>query len=85
MGDIVWVNGPYAFEYYNSINIFRQSLVSFLGTGERVEADDGYIEDAPHHIKCPISCTNPVDTRVMQERMRSRLETVNRRFSVGGY
>ena len=79
-GDIVWVNGPYAFGYYNGINIFRQSLVSFLGPGERVDADDGYIGDAPHHIKCPNSCTNPVDTRVTQEGMRSRKETVNRRF-----
>ena len=50
-GDIVWVNGPYAYGYCNDINIFRELLVSFLGPGERVETDDGYIGDAPHHIK----------------------------------
>ena len=58
----MWINGPYACEYCNDINIFRELLVSFLGPGERVETDDGYIGDAPHHIKWPMSCTNPVDT-----------------------
>ena len=56
--DIVWVNGPYAYGYCNDINIFRESLVSFLGPYKRVEADDGYVRDAPHRINCPMSCTN---------------------------
>ena len=83
-GDIVWVNGPYACGHCNDINIFRESLVTFLGPGERVEADDGYLGDAPHHIKCPMSCTNPEESTIMQQRARSRQETVNRRFKSWG-
>ena len=76
----MWVNVPYACEYSNDINIFRKSLVSFLGPSERVEADDRYIRDALHHIKYPMSCTDPVDTQIIQGRARSRQETVNRMF-----
>ena len=83
-GDIMWFNGPYPAGYYNDMNIFRDSLVSFLGPGERVEADDGYLGDAPHHIKCPMSCTNPESMKDMQGRARSRQETVNRRFKDWG-
>ena len=83
-GDIVWVNGPYACGHCNDINIFWESLVTFLGPGERVETDDGYIGDAPHHIKCPMSCINPVESRIMQGRARNRQETVNRRFKCWG-
>ena len=49
--DIMWVNGPYTAGYYNDLNMFRDSLDSFLGSGKRVETDDGYIGDASHHIK----------------------------------
>ena len=83
-GDIVWVNGPYACVHCNDINIFRESLVSFLGPGERVEADDGYIGDAPHYIKSLMICTHPMETRIMQGIARSRQETVNRRFKCWG-
>ena len=31
-----------------------------------------------------MSCTNPVETRIMQGRARSRQETVNRRFKCWG-
>ena len=82
--DIVWVNGHYAYGHCNDINVFRESLVSFLGPGERVESDDGYIGDTLHHIECPMSCTNPVETIIMQGRVRSRQETVNRRFKCWG-
>ena len=51
-----------------------------LGDGERVEADDGYVGEAPVHVKCPKSVTNPVETEAMQQRVRSRQETVNKRF-----
>ena len=40
---------------YSDITNFRDSLITFLGPGERVEADDGYIGEAPHNIKGPMS------------------------------
>jgi hypothetical protein len=54
--------------------------MSHLDEGERVEADDGYIGEAPQHVKCPKSFTNPEETLFMQDRVRSRQETVNKRF-----
>ena len=79
--EICW---PYVYGHCNDINIFKESLVSFLSPGERVETYDGYIGDAPHHIKYPMSCTHPVETRIIQGRVRSRQETVNRRFKCCG-
>ena len=52
-GNIVWINGPYPCGDYPDISIFRLSLLNFLENGERVEADDGYIGEAPKYIKCP--------------------------------
>ena len=83
-GDIVWANGPYPAGAYSDITIFRDSLITFLDAGERVEADDGYIGEAPHYIKCPMSVTNPKARKLMQGRLRSRQETVNRRFKDWG-
>ena len=83
-GDIVWINGPFPAGKYSDITIFRDSLITFLGPSERVEADDGYIGEAPHHIKCPMSVTNPETRKEMQGRLRSRQETVNRRFKDWG-
>ena len=40
------------------IKIFRDSLITFLEDGERVEADDGYIGEAPDKVKCPASFVN---------------------------
>ena len=59
----MWVNGPYTAGYYNDLNMFRDSLDSFLGSGKRVETDDGYIGDASHHIKRPMSCINPAEIK----------------------
>eukprot|EP00586_Coscinodiscus_wailesii_P007529 CAMPEP_0172490504 /NCGR_PEP_ID=MMETSP1066-20121228/20932_1 /TAXON_ID=671091 /ORGANISM="Coscinodiscus wailesii, Strain CCMP2513" /LENGTH=305 /DNA_ID=CAMNT_0013258997 /DNA_START=109 /DNA_END=1022 /DNA_ORIENTATION=- len=83
-GDIVWINGPYECGLWPDINIFWNSLVSNLGTNERVEADDGYIGEAPRHVKCPKSFTNPRETLAMQQRVRNRHETVNGRFKQWG-
>lgn len=66
-GDCVWVNGPYPCGGYPDITIFRDSLIYNLGDGERCEADDGYIGEAPRHIKCPKSFTNPAETEFMQQ------------------
>jgi hypothetical protein len=79
-GDIVWIHGPFPCGRNPDINIFRSSLLSHLEAGERVEADDGYIGDAPRYIKCPKSFTNPQETLAMQNLVRSRQETVNKRF-----
>ena len=83
-GDIVWINGPFECGKWPDISIFRDSLLSHLDPYERVEADDGYIGEAPRHIKCPKSFTNPELTVRMQARVRSRQETINRRFKQWG-
>ena len=83
-GDIVWVNGPFACGLLNDLQIFRTALKYELLPGERVEADDGYLGEAPRHVKCPMSCTNPKETKKMQQRVRSRQETVNKRFKNWG-
>ena len=83
-GDIVWINGPYECGTWPDISIFRNSLISHLSYGERVEDDGGYIGEAPDHIKCPKSFVNPEETVRMQVRARSRQETVNKRFKNWG-
>jgi hypothetical protein len=37
--------------------------------GERVEADDGYIGEAPQYVKCPKCFANPNETEHMQQRV----------------
>lgn len=83
-GDIVWINGPYECGRWPDIKIFRNSLVSHLAPNERVEADDGYIGEAPQHVKCPKSVTNKKDHEYMQQRCRNRQESVNKRFKQWG-
>lgn len=58
--------------------------MSHLGEFERVEADDGYIGEAPRHVKCPKCIANPDETLFMQQRVRNRQETVNKRFKDWG-
>jgi hypothetical protein len=83
-GDIVWLNGPYECGLWPDISIFRDSLLSHLETNERVEADDGYIGEHPLYIKCPKGFANPEETLFMQQRVRNRQETVNKRFKDWG-
>ena len=54
--------------------------MSHLEHGERVEADDGYVGEHPRYVKCPAGFANPKSTQYMQSRVRSRQETVNKRF-----
>ena len=54
--------------------------MSELGNGERCEADDGYIGEHPQHIKCPKGFCNAEETLSMQQRVRNRQETANKRF-----
>lgn len=83
-GHLVWINGPFPCGLWPDVKIFRDSLISHLEQGERVEADDGYIGEAPVHVKCPKSFTNPEECMTMQQRVRSRQETVNKRFKHWG-
>ena len=83
-GHLVWINGPFACSLWPDVTIFRDSLMSHLEQGECVEADDGYIGEAPMYVKCPKSFTNPEECTAMQRRVRSRQETVNARFKNWG-
>ena len=58
--------------------IFRNSLLSHLDREERVEADDGYLGEAPEFVKCPASFTNPEETLFMQQRVRNRQDIQNK-------
>ena len=58
--------------------------MSHLTEGERVEADDGYVGEAPMYVKCPKSFVNPKETEYMQERVRSRQESLNNRLKFWG-
>jgi hypothetical protein len=55
-----------------------------LSPNERVEADDGYVGEAPKYVKCPKSFTNPPETQAMQQHVRNQQETVNSRFKQWG-
>ena len=79
-GEIVWLNSPYECGMWNDIQIFRNYLISHLEEGELVEVDDGYVGDAPEHVKCPASFVNPEETLYMQQRIRNRQEAVNKRL-----
>lgn len=55
--------------------------MSELEDGERVEADDGYRGSSPRYVKCPASIGRHDDTLALQSIVRSRHETINKRFS----
>jgi len=79
-GDIVWVNGPCECGMWPDMSIFRNCLMSHLAPNERVEVDDGHIGEAPAKCKCPKCFTNEQHKECMQQRVRNRQETVNKRF-----
>jgi len=60
--------------------IFGEGLAGELEEGERVEADDGYRGHAPQLVKCPCCVANPIKKEEMQQRVRARHETANKRF-----
>jgi hypothetical protein len=47
---------------------------------ERVEVDDGYIGEAPQKVKCHGCASNPTENQEMQNRVRSRHESLNGRL-----
>ena len=79
-GDICWWSGPYAPGKWNDLSIFRDSLQFMLEPGERCEMDRGYQGSAPTHVKCPGVLWADPNTAGLQQRVRSRQETVNERF-----
>ena len=79
-GEICWISGPYQLGVYNDIETFWTSLASHLDEFERVEADDGYIGEAPLRVKCPACVTIPEERKQMMKRVRARQETINRKF-----
>ena len=83
-GDIVWLKGPLPCGEWPDINIFRDALIHYLDENERVEADNGYQGEAPTHVKCPNMFTRKEENLAMQQRVRNRHETVNKRFKQWG-
>jgi hypothetical protein len=79
-GDCVWVNGPYEAGLWNDIKIFRNALLTELDDGERVESDDGLRGVAPQYSKCPASIGSKPELEALQSLVRSRHETINKRF-----
>ena len=76
----MWINGPFPAGAFPDVEIFRSCLSLWLDRDERVEADDGYIGDAPYKVKCPASLTNPDETQAIQAIVRMRQETINMRL-----
>ena len=66
IGDCVWVHGPFECGNWLDINIFNNSLKHHLTENEQVEADNGYISEAPLYIKCPASFTNEQESLLAQ-------------------
>lgn len=83
-GDIVWIHGPFPCGAWPDLKIFRDAMLLYLNSNERVEADDGYRGEAPKHVKCPKSFGNPIENKKMQAIARSRHETCNARFKMWG-
>lgn len=78
--NIVWIAGPYLPGECNDLQIFRKGLIKKLGKSERVEADDGYIGEAPKKVKCPGSYVSRNDQKKMRGRLRMRHESINERL-----
>ena len=79
-GDICWWNGPFEPGLYNDEMIFKMGLRGMLEDGERIETDMGYRGSAPMHVKCPGTITFDQATKKMQQNVRCRQETVNKRL-----
>ena len=83
-GDICWWNGPYEPGIWNDEMIFKDALVSMLEYGKRCETDGGYRGSAPEFVKCPKGVWGESGKWAVQQRVRSRQETVNKRLKNWG-
>ena len=80
-GDIVWVNGPFPCGQYPDIKIFMEcGLKDNLEENERVEADAGYGGADPEFAKAKMSIFHPDLSALIQNKIRARQETVNKRM-----
>ena len=61
---------------------FECGLKDMLETGERVEADDGYMNADPQYIKAKSSAWHPDKSNSVRNRIRARHETVNARMKI---
>ena len=82
-GWIVWIHGPFPCGKWPDLKIFRKSLIKMLGSGEKVQADKGYVGE-PKCIVVPVDADDDdEDRKVAQDvgkEVRTRHETVNKRF-----
>ena len=78
-GEIVWFAGPYPAGKWPDIQIFWHGLMHMLDLDEKVEVDDGY-RGEPNYVKCPCLFINGFENIELQQRVRSRHETVNCRL-----
>ena len=73
-----------AIPMWNYSQIIRNSFISHIEPGERVEANDDYVDESPAHIKCPTGFANDPQCLLKQQRIQNRQETVNKRFKNWG-
>jgi hypothetical protein len=71
---------PYPPGDWNDLEIFRSGLKHELDEGERVEADDIYVGEAPEFVKCPNGFTRPEDEKAIRMRVDGRHETINKKI-----
>ena len=76
--DIVWIKGPFLPGDWNDLQIFRLDLLNQLDPGERIEADNGYIGEAPRFIVCPASVTTTEESLSVMKRVEGRHEGMNK-------
>ena len=63
--DICWINGVFPAGKYGDLEIFWSALMSYLKDFEWVEADDGYIGEAPEKVRYPMCITVPNERKRM--------------------
>ena len=76
--DIVWINGPFMPGDWPDVSIFRHDLMHQLEAGERIEADDGYKDEAPRKVVCPCSIATTVEQLDLMKRVEGRHEVMNK-------
>ena len=80
LDDMCWINDQYETGRWNNIKIFRESLMSHLEKGERVEEIDGYIGKHPQYFEYTKEFTNPEEMLFVQQRIFNRQKKVNKRL-----
>ena len=74
------ISGPYCPGVYCGLDIFQASIMSHLEAFEWLEADDGYVAEAPLKGNCPKCLTIPEDRKAMMQKGQAWQETINKRF-----